>query len=60
MQVNIRERNFGNYGNFGNFATLASFRQSQDGLTSDHTITAWAGRELGSRVAIQSGFGVIG
>jgi hypothetical protein len=61
MQVNIRERNNGNYGNFGdfsNFATLASFRHSQDLPTSDHPITAWAGRYLGSRVSIQSGFGV--
>jgi hypothetical protein len=63
MQVNNRERNngnVGNYGNYGNFATLASFRQSQDRPTSDHPITAWAGRDLGSRVSIQSGFGVIG
>jgi len=61
MQVNIRERNNGNYGNFGdfsNFATLASFRQSQDRPTSDRPTTAWAGRDLGSRVSIQSGFGV--
>jgi hypothetical protein len=61
MQVNIPERNNGNYGNFGdfsNFATLASFRHSQDLPTSDHPITAWAGRYLGSRVSIQSGFGV--
>jgi hypothetical protein len=58
MQVNIWERNNGNFGDFSNFATLASFRQSQDCPTSEHPITAWAGRDLGSRVSIQSGFGV--
>ena len=62
MQVNNREGdygNVGNYGNFGIFATLASFCQSQDRPISDHPITAWAGRDLGLRVSIQSGLGVI-
>jgi hypothetical protein len=59
IRVNIWERNNGNYGNYGdfsNFATLASFPKSQDRPTSEHPITAWAGRDLGPRVSIQSGF----